>query len=280
MRTFFKATYEYEVKLNKDCSCFTTSEILNMYSQQASRSWEHLLNFNSQLKIYTSWCIKENLVEDNQNHYEEIDKYDIYHCLNIGLKENMIITREELNKTLITVPNVSDQFLLLAFFEGVGGVGFKDFYELDMSSFNGNKLKLDDREIEVSTMLVERARESSGEYKKYNMDGPLRTGYRLNDPNIVKDSSNATTDSIAKNTKKIQRRIALLEKNYGKAYGYVGLKNSGRIDTIKRFMKEDNSSDPRQTYEKHKEEIENRYGRLQRIYRWVDEYKTFFDNSQ
>ena len=70
-----------------------------------------------------------------------------------------------------------------------------------------------------------------------------------------------------------------LESTYGKAYGYVALKNSGRIDMIKHFMKKDGSTDIRETYEKHKDEIENRYGKLQRIKRWVAEYKEFFDNS-
>ena len=279
MRTFFNMTKAYEERLDKDCSCFTTKEILNMYSSYATRSWEYLLNFNSQLKIYTAWCIKESLVPDNQNHYEEIDKHDLFNCLNLGLKKHMILTREELEKGLMEMPNVSDQFLCLAFFEGLGGVGFSDFYELYKSNFDGNIVRVNGRELKVSTMLAERALESAEEYRKFSMDKPLRTGYRLDDKSVVKDSSNAHTDSLERNTRKIQRKIAVLESTYGKAFGYVGLKNSGRIDMIKRFMKEDGSSDIRETYDKHKEEIEYRYGKLQRIYRWVDEYKDFFDDS-
>lgn len=279
MRTFFNATKEYEENLGKDCSCFTVKEILNMYSSYATRSWEYLLNFNSQLKIYTAWCIKENLVPDNQNHYEEIDKREMYSCLNIGLKENMIVTRKEIERLIQQLPNVSDQFMALAFFEGIGGVAFSDFYDLGMDRFNGNNLTLNNREIEVSDLLVELAEESAKEYKKYNLDGPLRTGYRLDDPSIVKDSSNAFTDSTSKNTRKIQRRLAALESMYGKTFSYVALKNSGRIDMIKHAMQKDGSTDIKETYEKHKVEIENRYGKLQRIYRWADEYKSFFDNS-
>ena len=279
MRTFFNITNYYENKLDKDCSNFTSSEILNMYASCATRSWEFLLNFNSQLKIYTAWCIQENLVADNQNHYEEIDKNDMFNCLNLGLKENMILTRKELEKRMMQLPNVSDQFLVLAFFEGLGGPGYSDFYELDVSQFKGNVVKLRDRELEVSTMLVERAKESAEEYQKYNLDGPLRTGYRLDDPYVVKDSSNAFTDSLERNTRKIQRRLVALETTYGKAFGFVGLKNSGRIDLLKRLMEQDGSNDVRETYERHKDEIELRYGKLQRIYRWVDEYKIFFDGS-
>lgn len=277
MRTFFNITKEYEEKLDKDCSNFTSTEILNMYSSCSTRSWEQLLNFNSQLKIYTAWCIKENLVCDNQNHYEEIDKNDMYQCLNLGLKDKMILTRKELEKGIMQMPNVSDQFLALAIFEGLGGPGYKDFYHLELSQFKNNIVKLDGRELEVSTMLIERAKESAEEYQKYNMDGPMRTGYRLDDTSVIKDSSNAFSDSLYKNTRRIQRRLVALEDTYGKAYGYVGLRNSGRIDMIKRLMKEDNSKDIRETYERHKAEIENRYGKLQRIFRWIEEYKQFFE---
>lgn len=280
MRTFFNMTKEYEEKLGKDCSCFTTKEILNMYSAYTTRSWEYLLNFNSQLKIYTAWCIKESLVPDNQNHYEEIDKNDLFNCLNLGLKKNMILTRKELEKNISHIPNVSDQFLCLALFEGIGGVGFIDFYELQKSNFHDNSVEVNGRKLEVSSMLFERAMESADEYRKFSMEKVLRTGYRTDDISIIKDSCNANTDSIERNTRKIQRRIASLESLYGKSFGYVALKNSGRIDMIQRFMQQDKSSDVRETYEKHKEEIEYRYGKLQRIYRWVDEYKDFFVNSQ
>lgn len=277
MRTFFNTTKAFEENLRKDCSNFTTSEILNMYSLCATRSWEQLLNFNSQLKIYTAWCIKEGLVSDNQNHYEELDKNDMYGCLNLGMKESMILTRRELEQSLQSMPNPSEQFLVLAFFEGIGGAAYKDFYQLEPTQFKGSKVDLGDRILEITDLLYEKAMESAHEYKKYNMDGPLRTGYRLDDPYVLKDSSNADTDSVDKNTRRIQRRLVMLENNYGKAYGYVGLKNSGRIDMLKRFMEEDKSTDIRETYEKHKLEMEIRYGRLQRIYRWIEEYKSFLE---
>ena len=279
MNTFFKITKEYETYLNKDCSNFTSKEILNMYSSIVTRSWEFLLNFNSQLKIYTSWCLKENLVIDNQNHYEEFDKFDLYKCLNLGLKERMILTREELEKEIQQLPNVADQFLCLALFEGVGGPAYKDFYNLELDQFKGNTLNLEGRTLEVSTMLVERAKEAADEYQKYGLEGPLRNGYRADDTSVVKDSSNAFTDTMEKNQRKILRRLLLLEKTYGKKFGNIALKNSGRIDMIKRLMKEDGSKDILETYDSHKEEIELRYGKLSRIYRWVDEYKDFFNDS-
>lgn len=276
-RVLFKATRVNEEKLNKDCSNFTTLEILNMYSSFTTRSWEHLLNINSQLKIYTRWCIKESLVFDNQNHYEELDKYDMYKCLNLGLKESMIITRAELESKIREFPNPSEQFLALAFFEGLGGLGYKDFNNLMPEQFVGNKVILSDRELEVSNLLIERAFDSANEYDKYSFEGKKRSGYLKTDPSVVKASCNSTvSDSSDKTIRTIQRRIMAMEKEYGKAYGYVGLKTSGRIDMIKRFMKEDKSDDIRQTYNNHKKEIEYRYGKLQRVHRWIEENQQFF----
>lgn len=278
-RVFFNITKEYEEKLAKDCCNFTTTEILNMYASCSTRSWEQLLNFNSQLKIYTAWCIKESLVDDNQNHYEEIDKHDLYNCLNLGLKETMILTRDEIEKEIEKFPNVSDQFLVLAFFEGLGGPKYRDFYHLDMSQFKGNVLDLGYRKITVSKKLIAKAEESSETYNKYDGDKILKVGYRKDDPYVLKDTCNAFTDSDDRNIRKVHRKIALLEERYGKAFGYVGLRNSGRIDMLKRLMKEDGCKDIRQTYSKHKEEIENRYGKLQRVFRWIEEYQQFFADS-
>lgn len=277
MRTFFNTTREYEEALDKDCSNFTSSEILNMYSSCTTSSWEQLLNFNSQLKIYTAWCIRGGYVFDNQNHYEELDKNDMKDCLNWGLKDRMVITRDDLEKEIRSWPNISDQFLALAIFEGLGGKGYKDFYNLLPSQFEDNKVKLEDRTLEVSTTLVERAKESAEEYQKYSMEGPLRNGYRMTDPSVIKDSANAFTDTELRNVRKIHRRLVHLEKTYGKAFGYTGLRNSGRIDMIKRLMAKDGTNDLRAIYDKYKDDIELRYGKLQRIYRWADEYSKFFE---
>ena len=278
-KVFFNATSEYESKLEKDCCNFTVKEILNMYSAYASRSWEHLLNFNSQLKIYTEWCLKENLVSDNQNHYAEIDKEEMYKCLNLGLKDEMFITRKELEKTikLEKIPNVSDQFLCLAFFEGLGGLGYKDFINLMPEQFHDGKVFLSDRELEVSELLTEKALEAAEIYDKFSYEGPLKVGYKKEDPSIIKDSANVFTPlTPERNIKKMHRRITRIEDLMGKRYGYVSLRNSGRVDMIKHLMDTDSSDDIRETYNMHKSEIENRYGKLQRVARWIEEYKRFF----
>lgn len=274
---FFNISKEYEEKYGKDCSKFTMQEILNMYNSCATRSWEQLLNFNSQLKIYTSWCLRENLVDDNQNHYEELDKDEMYQCLNFGLKNTMVITRSELIQTLPSIPNVSDQFLALALFEGLGDYGYKDFYNLMPEQFKEDAVELSRGELKISKQLVALALDSASEYDRFNAEGKTRVGY-MDSPEVIKNAANSfkeqTPDS---NIKRIQRRLTKLSSDYGNVFTYAGLRNSGRIEYLKNYMKEDNSIDIRETYEKHKQEMEFRFGTLQRIYRWIDEYRKFFD---
>lgn len=278
-KVFFNISRPFEEKLGKDCSNFTSTEILNMYASCLTHSWEQLLNFNSQLKIYTSWCVMESLVADNQNHYEEIDKNDMYNCLNLGLKENMYISREELERIIKTnqILNVSDEFLSLALFEGLGGLEYKDLKELSPDQFKNGKVYLSDRELTVSDMLIEKAKESADTYDKVMPDKIIKNGYSVNDPYVIKDSCNVSDiDSPRRHIQKIQRRLKKLEMQHGKVFSYVGLRDSGRIDFIRRFMKEDNSTDIRSTYDKHKDTIEYRYGKLQRIHRWIEEHEQFF----
>ena len=279
-RVFFNISRPFEEKLAKDCSNFTSTEILNMYASCLTHSWEQLLNFNSQLKIYTAWCIKESLVADNQNHYEEIDKNDMYRCLNLGLKESMYISRRDLEKIINSnqILNPSDEFLVLAINEGLGGLEYKDLRNLMPDQFKEGKVFLEDRELTVSQLLTDKAIESADTYDKVMQDKIIKNGYSVNDPSVIKDSCNVTDmESHRRHIQKIQRRLKRLEKEHGKVFSYVGLRDSGRIDLIKNFMAADNSKNIRETYDNHREEIEYRYGKLGRIARWIEEHEQFFE---
>lgn len=276
--SFFNFTEQFERSLDKDCCNFTSPEILTLYSSFCSRSWETLLNFNSQLKLYTAWCLKESLVNDHQNHYEEINQKALYCCLNIGLKNSMVISRDELEKAIRTFPNPSDKFLALALFEGLGGAEFKDFYYLLPNQFVGGKVLLPGRILIVSPLLKELAIESAEEYNKYSYDSQKRMGYRKTDPSIIKDSANvyANTMDLKVHMRKIQRRISMLQSEYGMAFSYAGLRNSGRINMLNTLMASDKyCNGPRDTFLKHRDAIEYRYGKLQRFSRWVKENEQF-----
>lgn len=276
MSTFFSYTEEFEERLNKDCSNFTVDEIINMYKKQSTYSRTSLINFNSQMSIYTYWCMNQNLVADNQNHYAELDKNDLLQCLNLALMESMVITREDLEKTIRAFPNPSDSFLALAVFEGLGGVGFSDFMNLTMKNFNGNEVSVGKRTLTLTDLAVSYAEKSAYEFQKFAFDRELKQGYKADDPSIIKDCHNAGEQTPERHRRKIYSRLFELEKEYGKAFSYAGLRNSGRISMLNNYMTKENSTNPYSTYQAHKKEFEYRYGKI-RFTSWLEENKQYIN---
>lgn len=283
MNTFWKISEPFENAYGKDCSNFTTQEISEMYSSILTHSLQWLYNFNSQMQIYTSWCLSQNLIIDNQNHYNELTKKELALFVNVASKDARIISKDDLLSLLPTIPNVSDQFLALAIFEGLGGNQFADFYNLTMDSFDGNNVTVGERTLHVSDKLVALAKKSANEYEKYDKyphRQALQRGYKHSDESIIKDSANAGEPTPARNQRKIYMRLYKLEQDFGVALGYNGLHNSGRIDMIKSLMIKDQETDIKKVIEQHKSEIEYRYGNLHENWSiWLNEYQKYMTAS-
>ena len=282
MRPIFTYTKPFEERWEKDCSCFTRAEIGEMYSTLIAHSWASLIQMTSQLAIYTTWCMSQNLVTDNQNHYSELSKEDLKQYISSALKDSLVLSRKDLEEIIKDFPNVSDQFLAIAIFEGWGGLEFSDFYQMSMDNFDfkENILTSNGRTMETSSLLRDLAEASSEEYDKYSHEGMLKRGYKKDDVSIIKDASNAGESSIARNQRKIYMRLYALEEEYGKALGYNALRNSGRIDLVNKFLKEDKSNNVKKTYILHQEAINTRYGDLgTRLYLWLDENAKYFSTE-
>ena len=96
-KRLFNQIEETEIKFGKDCCEFTISEIIDYYKSRLSASLESLNVINSNLKLYTNWCmVKKGMVEDHQNHYMEISIELLNQCLNLGLTMSKIISRKDL----------------------------------------------------------------------------------------------------------------------------------------------------------------------------------------
>ncbi len=294
MKTLFLIAEPYEREFGKDCSCFTPTQIKDMYTGTFTHSIDWLYNFNNQLKIYTSWCLANNLVPNNQNFYDTFGKEELQACLNNRILEERILTRNELIKLLNDIPNVSDQFLALAIFEGVSGYKYADFYEMTLDNINFQENLLttypkdeeDDennkqRVLKVSDLLLKLAEESAITYQKYSNSEIVLREYKPGDPDIIKENQNAQPGkSLPKNYKKIYTRIYHLEQEFGPALSYAGLHESGRIHMLNVLMAQDNSQDAFETYKKHRDEIEYRYGVIprNRFKRWFVENEPYFNN--
>ncbi len=278
MQVFFAATEKFERNLKKDCCNFSVREICDMLAGQNSSSAKFLENFRSQISRYTDWCIDNNKVDDNDNHYLDISKDIMTGFLN---RNNTVITREELLKISSTFPNVSDTFMVLAIFEG-----FKrsDFYNLTLDKFNISKnrftVQLEGRKLYVSQKLIELAVESANEYRKFNYDGETK-GYKKTDDRVVKGSVNAMPVTLERSNKNIQERLARIKKEYGIAFGYKNLQNSGRINLVNKlvFINSSIIHDVSRVYKTYQSAIEKRYDKLYTdIPEWIEDNKKYILN--
>lgn len=157
----FDRTEEYELRLGKDLSSFIKQEILDMYKTFNFEAVETVNVINSHFSLYTQWCLQQNLVPDCQDHFLEIKANDLISCINMAVLKKSIVSLETLRGWLRKLPNPSDQFIMLALFEGIGGQNFCELSNLKMSDFNGNTVNLcTGRTLTVSDELVKLARES------------------------------------------------------------------------------------------------------------------------
>ncbi len=257
-----------EKRLGKDCCNFSMYEILSFYRSTMTTSYASLQNMNSQYSLYTAWCVENHLVKDGINHYPEIGKENILDCLDSAIARNKLVTRESLIETFRTeIVNPSDQFLLLGIYEGIQGQKLCEFYGLNMSCFDGNIVHLNTgRELELSPKLVAIAEESSVTYDKtpYNhLKGKKdKIMYKADDINIIKRPYNAKDiDSIDRFRRRLENAIVACSELTQIKFTTKSLKESGRIEMIKAFMEEDKSKDWRETYIKHKDILDYRYGK-------------------
>lgn len=240
----FNRCQPYEESADKDIACFSTAEILECFQAFNTVSLESLLNARSQYKIYTDWCIANNiLVKDRQNHFREINTEMLKGCLNSYFKDKRVITRDYLLSNMDTLLNPGEKFVLLGLFEGIGSntnIAYKDFENLTIECFDTetHQLRVGNRLIKYSQELYKLAKEAANTYDNvvYDKNGNERHVKLADDDRIVKPASNASTfdyrNIIMKKLQKIKKALN------NPVLNIQALKESGRIDMINKLVKE------------------------------------------
>lgn len=192
----FKLSGSTEKELEKDICEFTVNEIKNYYKKLNRTSEQSLAVMNSMLSVYTEWCIKQRLVRDNQNHFDEMTLEQFSECVNKLYKDKSIITRESLLKLIEQLDNPCDQFIFLALFEGIKGDNNKDLWSLHLSDFHDNLVTLQSgRKVIVSNKLVEIARECAEATVYYSVKAePNEFKFAESDDTIIKNYVNVKSD--------------------------------------------------------------------------------------
>lgn len=260
----FNKLERIEDELKKDIYDFTVNEIIDFYKSLNISSLEVLAVLNSHLSLYTDWCLQQNLVKDNQNHFLLIDLDVMKGCLNKALLNKKVVSREEVIKWSEQLPNPRDQVILLGLFEGMKGKDFCDFVNLKPIDINGNKITLHNgRKIIISDRLLNYIRESIKENIYYSVSGSLvktmsliDRGYVIKDyPNTRKDTSDFIRGRVIYNS--IARSL-----KYVGVIKFISANNifdSGKIYMIKKRAEELGITSKEYIYSNHIEEVEYRY---------------------
>ena len=271
----FRRIYPWELRLGKDLYDFSVTEILEFYKSLFSSSLESIMVMNNQYKIYTDYALTNGVVEDNQNHYAEINLKILNSCVNIGWAAKKVISREELLEVLRSedVENVSDKVIALAIFEGIGGKQLVELSQLEPTDINlqTNMVKLcTGRELKISDQLKDWCIESAEEYNYYNsLAKKDNKSYLSSDTRVVKRLSNSTTDTDSRRHKTITRRLERLQDVTNvRAFGVGSLKESGRLEMIKDLREK---GIPLHDALRNKDMID-RYGRVSSPARYILKY--------
>jgi len=283
----FSLAAEAEKKNGKDLCFFTKEQVEELYKSDAinTPSLEYLMMINSLYARYTDWCIKKRLILSGENAYRKFSYDDLLACLNKDALNGRIISRSDLLNVCNSLANVSDSCLLLALFEGIYGDSYSELVALESNQISGKIVSLSSgRELEISDVLVDYIQKSCKEYTYYcyaEDGGVKQRPYDVTDDRAFKRMYNARyKDNEPTITSMHRMRLKLLriKQNYGDVefVNSTSLMESGRIEMIKKFMAEDRSNDVRETYAKHKEEIDYRYGEIIGFARWMKKYGNLF----
>lgn len=286
LTTTFNNISGFEKVYNKDCCCFTSSEIMGFYKSLGTASLVYLMVLNNQLERYTEFCLRKTLVADGQNHYSDIDNETLGECLNKALAEAKIISWEQL---VIDIGgnlfnNEADKCLALALFEGICGQEYCELVNLNISqlSKDGMLTLSSGRRLKASKLLIKYMKSSTEEYTFVTYGSKaLNRNYKPDDTNVFKEALNAneskTGNDLARRRQQLKRKLDnMRDVSNSPAYSKSGLIQSGRIDMIKTFMKTD-ELDATEAILKYRDEIEYRYGKIPSIPRFLIQYGKYLE---
>ena len=155
-RNIFEKTEYYEMVKKRDLYDFSVSEILEFYGMMFTSSLDRLQQINITLKRYGRWALSNVMIEDGQNHFEEITIGMLNTCLD--KKGCKLITRKQLLNITAQMQNALDIYTFMALFEGIKGPEFIEITSLTKKDIDTkhHKAKLcTGRVVDVSQELID-----------------------------------------------------------------------------------------------------------------------------
>lgn len=248
VKNVFNKCAKLEELYNKDVCNFTLEQIKEVLLTFCSTSVECLRVVTSVLRKYTYFMIENNLSKDNINHYDYVDTEILMKCVNIKVLDNKYIDRETLLGYIDILPNASDQWCILALYEGISG---EKLSNITLTSGNGlqysdEKIKLFDGSIFTpSSKLFDIACESAETYVYEGINVCSDKLMRLQGDKILKIRDNVMIDDndIHRAYNRLLARIRT-SKNYldVKTMSIPRLQLSGMVYQFKCIMEKENKT--------------------------------------
>lgn len=262
----FRKSSEMEYELDKDVSNWTVYEIIEYYKLLNVTSFEVLVCLNSILSQYCQFCLENNLVIDNQNHFLECTKDILVSCINKAILEKKIVSRENVLKWVDELPNPKDQFILLGLFEFGKSKDYKDIVcaKLDDLNESNNELQLLDRKVKVSSKLINIMCDCKEEDTYYSISGKgVKTMPLIDYGFVVKSYPNQNINlsdfQKGRNIYIACQRIFSYLGN-GNYMSPNSIAESGKLHMLKERAKELNMSPVQYLYSNYIKEIEDQFG--------------------
>ena len=239
----FEDAEEMEKRLGKDMCEWTSGEIIDYYKYLSTPYVQTLIQLHNSLTNYTTWCILNGLVKNNQNHYLEIKTEMILNCTDINSLIKTVISREELLKEIKTLPNESDKFIMLGLFEGIP-VADDVMKNVKLSDLEDNILHLSNGvDLKVSEQLKNYIHLANQEdcYISYsNQRSPQEIPYK-EDGCIIRETTRNKSDKT-NSTIFIGARLRRAIRYLGMPEGTTmkTIMESGRLHFIRELAKEYN----------------------------------------
>lgn len=270
---WFESMEYFEKEYDRDVCEWTSTEIIRYMKYMSTPRIQTLVIFKGSMSIYADWCITNRLVTDNQNHFAELTTETLCQCIDFTKLSTLILSREELLENIRALNNYADQFIFLGLFEGISA---QNLINAGVSDLNGNKLRLHDGRIiiisdELRHIILMAAEETTWISTKKQQ----REYDYIPSDKIIRsiDVKNPQTNMML-----------LLGGRFRGGLNYMGLPSeisrkdimeSGRLDYIRRIMKEKNLSLDNVLHSDIRNVIETRYGKIQNLTTYINIYGKF-----
>lgn len=280
----FSKTEPFEAKYGKDVCEWTLKEIVEFYKYLDLYSISSITVWNSDLTLYTNWCLTETLVPDAQNHFLEVRSDTMQSCVNTVYLQELTLPRDELIENIDRLPNYTDRWMFLAFFEGICGAQYIEMTSARFQDITDNNMKLcTGRTVAVTNKLREIAYMAAKEdaYQSMKSSGVLRK-YDDSLPDDLLFKTRTAKDGNRGQGAVIQ----VVSRRYETAREYMGLpekmtvKNlilAGKIHYIRQLMNETGLS-LEETLAQKQAEINNQFtsNKIKSIGVFIDRYGHYF----